>query len=184
MLEIKVADRELFDESTERFYYVKGAILKLEHSLISVSKWESKWKKPFLDSKEKSNEELIDYIRCMTLNANVDPSTYKGLTQANYAEVSRYINDEMTATWFKEDGSRSARPGKKGQMITSELIYYWMIAYEIPYECQKWHLNRLLTLIRICEIKNQPSKKMSKKSILSSNRVLNEARKKAIGTKG
>lgn len=184
MLEIKVEDRELFDENTERFYYVKGAILKLEHSLISISKWESKWKKPFLDSKERSNEELVDYIRCMTLNTNVDDSTYMGLTQENYIEVSRYINDEMTATWFNDKGPGSNRPGKKGQVVTSELIYYWMIAYDIPSEYQKWHLNRLLTLIRICEIKNQPSKKMSEKNILSSNRSLNEARKKAIGTRG
>lgn len=184
MLEIKVDDRELFDEKTERFYYLKGTVLKLEHSLISISKWESKWKKPFLDYKEKSNEELIDYIRCMTMNTNVDESTYMGLTEANCAEVSHYINDEMTATWFNDKVPGIGRPENKGQVVTSELIYYWMIVYNIPSEYQKWHLNRLLTLIRICEIKNKPSKKMSRKSILASNRSLNEARKKAMGTRG
>ena len=184
MLEIKLNSVELFDERTESFFYSKEGVLKLEHSLISISKWESKWKKPFLETKQRTYEETIDYIRCMTLNANADPSMYLGLTDAALLMISAYINDDMTATWFDNKKTGSRRPGGKGQIITSELIYYWMIAYEIPFECEKWHLNRLLTLIRICEIKNQPSKKMKAKDILSSNRSLNEARKKAMGTRG
>ena len=183
MLQIDVPEMEYFDDSTQEFIYRKKQTLFLEHSLISISKWESKWKKPFLETKDKTLEESTDYIRCMTLNTNVDPVTYIGLTPDIFMKVGQYINDEMTATWFNNN-QQNGRKGGKGQVVTSELIYYWMIAYEIPFECQKWHLNRLLTLIRICEIKNTPSKKMSKKSILSSNRALNEARKKQMGTRG
>ncbi len=183
MLEIKIEERELFDERTSMFITLKPVTLKLEHSLISISKWESKWHKSFLSNTERTNEELIDYVRCMTLNTNVDPDAYFGLSRENQIEIDRYINDTMTATWFNER-KQNGKPGGKGQVITSELIYYWMIAFEIPFECQKWHLNRLLTLIRICEIKNQPSKKMRKRDILAGNRSLNESRKRALGTKG
>lgn len=184
MLQIDVPEREYFDDSKQEFIACKKQTLFLEHSLISISKWESKWKKPFLETKEKTLEETIDYIRCMTLNTNVDPGTYFGLTRDIFEKVGQYINDTMTATWFNNKQPGSAKPGSKGQTVTSELIYYWMIAYEIPFECQKWHLNRLLTLIRVCEIKNQPSKKMKRKDILSSNWALNESRKRAMGTKG
>lgn len=185
MLQIDVPDREYFDDSKQEFIYYKKQTLFLEHSLISISKWESKWKKPFLETKDRTLEESTDYIRCMTLNTHVDPGAYIGLTQDIYEKVGQYINDTMTATWFNnKNQSGGNRHGGKAQVVTSELIYYWMIAYEIPFECQKWHLNRLLTLIRICEIKNQPSKKMSKKALLSGNRSLNESRKRALGTKG
>lgn len=184
MLQIDVPEREYFDDSKQEFIYYKKQTLLLEHSLISISKWESKWKKPFLETKDRTMEETIDYIRCMTLNTNVDPDAYTGLTRDIFEKVGQYINDTMTATWFNNKQPGNGKPGGKGQVVTSELIYYWMIAYEIPSEYQKWHLNRLLTLIRICEIKNQPSKKMRKKDILSSNRALNESRKRAMGTRG
>lgn len=184
MLQIDIPEREYFDDSKQEFIHCKKQTLFLEHSLISISKWESKWKKPFLETKDRTYEESVDYIKCMTLNSNVDPGTYYGLTQDIFKKVGQYINDEMTATWFNDRQRGNKQGVSKKQIVTSELVYYWMIVYEIPFECQKWHLNRLLTLIRICEVKNTPSKKMSKKNILSDNRVLNEARKKRLGTKG
>lgn len=183
MLQITIPDREYFDESKQEFVPQKGAVLSLEHSLISISKWESKWQKPFLDSKGRTYEEFVDYIKCMTLNSNVDPSTYLGVDQSIIKQVSDYIDNKMTATWFNEKETGKASGGR-GQVVTSELIYYWMIAYEIPFECQKWHLNRLLTLIRICEKKNSPSKKMKKKDTLAQYRALNESRRKALGSRG
>lgn len=182
MLRIVIPEREYFDDQLQEFVKQKEQVLLLEHSLISISKWESNWKKPFLDSTSRTVEESIDYIRCMTLNTNVDQNVYNGITQDIFNKVSQYIDDKMTATWFND---RDQKKGKgRGQVVTSELIYYWMIAYEIPFECQKWHLNRLLTLIHICEVKNAPSKKMKKKDIYANNRSLNEARRKALGTKG
>lgn len=185
MLRIVIPEREYFDSSKGEFFYLKKQTLDLEHSLISISKWESKWKKPFLGKEGKTYEESLDYIKCMTLNSNIDPDTYLGLTQDVFNRVSQYIDDSMTATWFNEHQQQGKpKGGNKNQVVTSELIYYWMIAYEIPFECQKWHLNRLLTLIRICEIKNAPSKKMSKRDIYAQYGALNAARKHKLGTNG
>ena len=189
MLQITIPQREYFNDSTQEFVYTKSFTLNLEHSLISISKWESKWKKPFLNTKERTYEESLDYVRCMSLNSNIDDESLKQLTKEDIDKIVAYIDDKHTATWFNEDnmnkGNGQGRGrGNRGQTITSELIYYWMISYEIPFECQKWHLNRLLTLIRICDTKNTPSKKMKKKDILSSNRALNEARKARMGTRG
>lgn len=182
MLQLVIPEKEYFDEEKQEFLTFKEQKLNLEHSLISVSKWESKWKKPFLDSKDRTVEEFVDYIRCMTLNTNVDPSVYDRITRKEINEVIAYIDDSMTATWFNEKGQK--RPGGRGQVITSELIYYWMIAFQVPSEYEKWHLNRLLTLIRICEVKNQPQKSMKKKDIYKNNAALNAARRKQLGTKG
>lgn len=182
MLQLTIPEREYYDNSKQEFIYIKEQTLVLEHSLISISKWESKWKKPFLSREGKTNEEASDYIRCMTLTPNVDPTIYSGLTKDIFSAVSNYIDDTMTATWFNEKASKKS--GGRGQIVTSELIYYWMVAYNIPFECQKWHLNRLLTLIRICEIKNAPDKKMKRKDIYSRNRALNAARKRNLGTSG
>lgn len=187
MLQITIPQREYFDDSTQEFVYTKGFTLNLEHSLISISKWESKWKKPFLNSKDRTYEESLDYVRCMSLNSNIDDESLKQLRKEDFDKITAYIDDKCTATWFNEDniGKGQGRSrGNRGQTITSELIYYWMITYEIPFECQKWHLNRLLTLIRICDVKNTPSKKMKKKDIRASNRALNEARKAKMGTRG
>ena len=180
MLQITVPATEIFDEVTSEFISTKEQTLHLEHSLVSISKWESKWEKPFLKKEDRTEEEVVDYIKCMTLTQNVNPDVYKCLTKDNLDEIDKYINAQMTATWFSED-----KTGKKSrEIITSEIIYYWMISLNIPFECQKWHLNRLLTLIRVCDLKNAPPKKMSKSELLRRNRQLNEARKKAANSNG
>lgn len=183
MLQLIVPKREYFDDSKQEFIYYPRCILNLEHSLVSISKWESRWKKPFLSKDQKTYEESVDYIRCMTINTNVGQEAYLGLTKEVFDRVSEYINDSMTATWFN-DKNQTGKGGGRGQVVTSELIYYWMIAFNIPFECQKWHLNRLLTLIKVCEIKNAPSKKMKQRDIYAQNRALNAARKKSLGTNG
>ena len=180
MLHITIPATEMFDESTGFFVYSKELTIKLEHSLISISKWESKWRKPFLHTRDKSDEEIVDYIKCMTLTQNVDDDAYRRLTRDNIVQINQYIENPMTATTFREE-----RNGKNNrEIITSELIYYWMIALNIPVEFEKWHLNRLLTLIRVCNVKNQPPKKMSKREILSRNHALNAARRKQFNSKG
>lgn len=180
MLQIVVPDMEFWDEQKQEFIYKKGQTLQLEHSLISISKWESKWCKVFLSKQEKTYEETIDYIKCMTITPNVDPDVYTRLTKANVAEIEEYIAAPMTATYFAKE------PGGKvnGEQVTSELIYYWMIALNIPHVYEKWHLNRLITLIRVCNVKNKPPKKMSKREIMSRNAALNAARRKQLNTNG
>ena len=180
MLQITVSADELWDEAKGEFIPVKEQTLQLEHSLISLSKWESKWCKSFFSKKEKTYEETIDYIKCMTLTQNVKPNVYLNLSRENIDEINKYIEAQMTATVFSEDHMRKS----SRETITSELIYYWMIALNIPFECQKWHLNRLLTLIRVCEIKNTPPKKMSRREIMSRNAALNAARRKQLNTRG
>ena len=180
MLRIIIPSTEMWDEVNEKFADSKEQVLQLEHSLVSLSKWESKWCKPFLSKENKTFEETIDYIRCMTINQHIPDEVYNCLTGENIREINEYISAPMTATRFSNDvmgkGSR--------EQITSELIYYWMIALNIPFECQKWHINRLLTLIRVCNIKNQPSKKMSRREIMSRNTALNAARRKKLRTNG
>ena len=171
---------EGWDEATERFVEPQTQVLQLEHSLVSLSKWESKWCKSFISNPNKTNEELMDYVRCMTLTEDVDPKVYDHLTQDNIKQINDYISAPMTATYFTED----KRKKQNREIITSELIYYWMIAATIPFECQNWHLNRLLTLIRVCGIKNQPPKKMSKRSIMSRNAALNAARRQQYNSTG
>ena len=180
MLKINVPPQELFDESTCEFIYLKGQTLQLEHSLVSLAKWESNWHKPFLKKEAKSIEEERDYIRCMTITQNVDPLIYKGLTPDLFSQIREYIDDPMTATWFSENNSGPVNR----EIITSEIIYHWMFSLSIPKECEKWHLNRLLTQIRVMNIKNSPQQKMSNKDIYASNRALNAARRKAMNSKG
>lgn len=180
MLQITIPAAEQWDESKQEFVYTKERRLQLEHSLISLSKWESKWCKPFLSRTDKTLEETIDYVRCMTLTPNVDPDIYRCLTNDNIREINDYIDAPMTATFFSEDQTS----GSNREIVTSELIYYWMISQNIPFECQKWHLNRLLTLIRVCNVKNAPPKKMSAQEIMRRNAAINEARKKQLNTKG
>lgn len=171
---------EGWDEAKQEFVDPKCQTLQLEHSLVSLSKWESKWKKPFYSKKELSSEETLDYIKCMTLTKNVSSDVYDHLTQENIKDVMDYISDPMTATTFGKDEKAS----NNREIITSELIYYWMIASNIPFECQKWHLNRLITLIRVCSVKNTPPKKRSKRDIMSRNAALNASRRKQMNTKG
>lgn len=178
MLIIDVPESEFFNEELNEFQKVKGWQLQLEHSLVSISKWESKWKKPFLSS-DKTAEESLDYIKCMTVNHGVADYLYLSLNSDQLQKITDYIGDAMTATTFTNEQVR----GKK-EIVTAELIYYWMIAQNIPYECRKWHLNKLLTLIRVCAIKNAPPKKMSKREIMQQNSSLNAARKAKLNTRG
>ena len=180
MLIITIPSQELFNEATQEFVSSKEQTLQLEHSLVSVSKWESKWRKPFLSKESKTIEETLDYIRCMTITQNVNPDIYNFLTNDNIKAINDYIDSPMTATTFSELGYKTGNR----EIITSELIYYWMIALNVPMECQKWHLNRLLTLIRVCNVKNTPPKKMSRKEIMSRNASLNAARRRKLNTKG
>lgn len=180
MLQITIPAAELWDEIKEEYVNTKEQTLQLEHSLVSLSKWESKWCKAFLSKTEKTTEEILDYIKCMTLTQNVHPDVYRALTAENIKQINDYIDAPMTATVFSAD--KNARGSR--ETTTAELIYYWMIALNIPFECQKWHLNRLLTLIRVCNIKNAPPKKRSKRDILSRNAELNAARRKQLNTRG
>lgn len=181
MLQIIIPAVEQYNEETNEFVISsKECVLQLEHSLVSLSKWESKWCKPFLTKADKSVEESRDYIRCMTLTQNVDDKIYQCITQGNLRDVSAYIDAPMTATTFAKDANKAT----SHEIITAEIIYYWMIALNVPFECQKWHLNRLLTLINVCNIKNQPTKKMTQQEIIARNRALNESRKREFNTKG
>lgn len=172
---------EGWDEKREEFVDAKTQTLQLEHSLVSLSKWESKWKKSFCSSKNITNEEMLDYVKCMTLTKNVDPEVYDHLTQENVNEIRAYIDDPMTATTFMKEGAGQ----NNRETITSELIYYWMIASNIPFDpCQKWHLNRLITLIRVCSVKNNPPKKRSRREIMSRNAALNASRRQQMNSKG
>lgn len=179
MLTITVPAVELWDEKKQEFVYGKKKTLVLEHSLVSLSKWESKWHKPFLSDNNKTMEELKDYIRCMTITQNVKDEVYDNLTMDNVEQIQQYINDKMTATWF----SNTRKPKTSNEQVTSELIYYWMAAQNIPIECQKWHLNRLLTLIRVCSAKSEPPKKMSQREIMQQNAAINAKRRKMLGSK-
>ena len=180
MLQITVPGEEMWDEIEQEFVYTKEQTLSFEHSLVSISKWEAKWHKPFLSKQPLTNAEAIDYIRCMCLTEGVDPKTFGCLSNEQMKTIYDYVDEPMTATTINEPNS-----GKRSnELVTSELIYYWMVALNIPFECQYWHLNRLLTLVRVCNIKNQPPKKMSKREILSRNAALNAARRKQMNTKG
>lgn len=179
MLTLTVKGQEYWDEAKEEFTYGKDCVLKLEHSLISIEKWEAKWGVPFFDS-EKTPEMTLDYIRCMTLSPPSDPDVYSHLTRANVEEINNYIEAPMTATTIKE--SKSTK--RLAERITAELIYYWMISFNIPIEFNKWHINRLIMLIRVCSEKSKPPKKMSKREIMAQNRAINAARRARLGSKG
>lgn len=179
MLKLTIPKQELYDEEKNEFTYIDEKTINLEHSLISISKWESIHEKPYLTNDEKTIEERIDYIKCMTLTQNVPDDIYLGLTSENLLTIDNYINSKMSATWFSNTNNRTSR-----EIITSELIYYWMVEYGIPFECQKWHLNRLMTLIRVCSVKKEPPKKMSRNEILARNARLNAARRARLHTRG
>lgn len=181
MLKLTFKPIEKYDELTNTFQYSDECVITLEHSLVSLSKWESKWHKPFLTKDEKTLEETIDYIKCMTITKNVDEDVYSRLTNEHLQAVRDYIENPMTATTFSnlQEGRKINR-----EIITSEIIYYWMTVFNIPFECEKWHLNRLLTLINVCNIKNSPPKKMGKREIYQRNKALNMARRRSLNTGG
>lgn len=180
MLRIVVPGVELFDEAKQEFMTQEHTVLDLEHSLVSLSKWEQEYEKPFLNAEEKTTEEVLGYIRCMTITPEIPNDVYQRLSDENIRQINNYIDAKMTATWFNDQpGAPASR-----DIITSELIYYWMITFQIPFECERWHLNRLFTLIRVCNIKQAKPKKMSRSEIAARNRALNEQRKAKLGTKG
>ena len=180
MLEITIPARELWDSSRREFISVREQTLQLEHSLVSLRAWESKWRKPFISKEGKTDEETLDYIRCMTLTPGVDPMVYMYIPNDCMEKIKNYIDAPMTATTFSD--TTHGRGNR--EVVTAEVIYYWMISCNVPFECQYWHLNQLITLIRVCSAKNAPPKKMSKKEIMSRNAALNEARRKKFNTKG
>ena len=179
MLKITIPAIELYDELKGEFINTKEQVLSLEHSLVSLSKWESNWNKPFLTKDDKTIEETVDYIKCMTITQNVNNDTYKYLTDKNISQVREYIEEPMTATRFSNESKTINR-----EIITAEIIYYSMIALNIPFECQKWHLNRLLTLINVCNLKNSPTKKMSKKELANRNASINATRRNSLESRG
>ena len=179
MLTLTIPATELWDEAKQEFIYTKEQTLQLEHSLVSISKWESKWCRSRRSTPPSTKEETIDYIKCMTITKNVNPEVYNHLTQENVDQIKAYINAPMTATTFSD-----TKNSKNSEIVTSELIYYWMVALQIPSEYDKWHINRLLTLIRVCNIKNQPPKKRSRREIMSRNAALNAARRRQLNTNG
>lgn len=180
MLKLQIEENTLWNEKDETFIDIPKTTLQLEHSLVSLSKWEAKYHKPFL-STERNTEETLEYVKCMIMNNNVDPNIVYALSDSNIKMITDYISDSMTATWFTDTNKEEE---SKEEVITSEIIYYWMISLQIPFECQKWHLNRLLTLIRVCNEKNAPKKNMTQKEILERNRILNEQRKAKYRSRG
>ena len=186
MLTITIPEQEAWNPKTNEFIRVPKQTIVLEHSLVSLSKWESKYHKPFLGKDKKTEAEIIDYIRCMTITPNVEEDVYELLAndKKELTKINDYIQNSMTATTFYErkNTNQAGRPSR--EIITAELIYYWMVSYQIPFTCEKWHLNKLLTLIRVCNVKNDNGKKMSKNEILSNNKALNAARRAKLHTKG
>jgi hypothetical protein len=180
MLRLIIEGDEIFDEETNEFSTFDNVILDLEHSLISVSKWESEYQKPFLSSKLETYEEVLGYIKAMVITPDIDLDVLHKMSESNLDSIQNYIDSAQSATTF---GNMPERRGP-GEIITSELIYYWMIAFNIPFECERWHLNRLFSLIRICNIKQSKPKKMSRHEIAQRNRELNAKRKEQLGTSG
>lgn len=187
MLTLTIRGPEQFNNETSKF--VEGAVaatLELEHSLFSLAKWESKWKKSFLDTPDKTQEQTIDYVRTMVLTPNISSETFDMLTQEHYDLVAEYVKTDQTATWFTENGKNGNRPAKK-EITTAEIIFHWMIALNIPFECQHWNLGRLMALIRVANEKNTPEKhrkKMSRTDAAAQRRAINEQRRAKMGSRG
>jgi hypothetical protein len=182
MLKLIVYGEEFYNEETGEFNFNDEFVLLLEHSLVSLSKWESKYKKSFLSNNEKSLEETFGYVEAMIINEEYPEDILNRLKQNHFDEINAYIESSESATTFSNNAQGPQR--RNSEVITSELIYYWMVAFNIPFECEKWNLNRLFTLIQICNIKNSNPKKMSKNEIMARNSALNEQRKAALGTTG
>lgn len=179
MLELLFKAVEGWDQKKEEFVLIDEKIIKMEHSLYSISKWESKWKKSFISGKEKTQEEIFDYFKCMLLEP-IDDIYFDLMSSDNIKTILDYINDPYTATTINQtEGNRPSR-----EIITAEIVYYWMVALQIPFECQYWNFNKLMTLIQVCNIKNQPPKKMSRSQALAQNKSLNAARRAARHSKG
>lgn len=185
-MKINIPEGEIFDNKTQMFFKTKKATLQLEHSLISLRKWESRWHIPFLSDDEKTNEQMMDYIKCMTINGDVDPTTYEYMaTDPKIIDsIMAYIKNPMTATWFSKKNTVEGAPPPKKEVITAEIIYYWMISLGIPESFERWHLNQLLTLIKVIELKNAPKKKMDARAAMAERAQLNAARRAKMNSKG
>lgn len=181
-LTVHVPPGEFYDHAIDQFVYSRDVTIHIEHSLAAIAKWEARWHKPFLTNKAMTGEEFLDYIRCMTLEDEdtIDPNIYMALSRSNFESIQKYIENTMTATWFKDE--KKGRNG--GAVITAEIIYYYMVELGIPFECENWHVNRLMTLIRVCSEKQAVPKKMARKDIFAQNAALNAQRKARLGTKG
>ena len=196
MLKLKIPARQVWDPNKEEFFYVKETTLRLEHSLLSLAKWESKWHIPFFSTGQSmTREQQLDYLRCMTLDKGVDPNVYQFLTREQMTAVNTYMDDPMTATWFHGEPKPNernnqntprpkARPRRNGTVTTAEVLYCQMFQLGIPKECEKWHLNRLLTLLRVCSEAQMPPKKMSPGEATAQRQALNAQRKAKLGTRG
>lgn len=192
MLVIKIPASECYNNETNEFVNISEYTLHMEHSLVSISKWEAEFEKPFLDeTTERTAEETLSYIKYMTLEQNIPDIVYKTLSTENLKKINAYIEKKMTATWFREDNnkkpSKNRGPFRRGEVITSELIYFWMIELNVPVDFQKWHINRLLTLIRVCNEKHKEANgdnKMSKRDVIARNKALNAQRRARLKTRG
>lgn len=188
VLKLDIPKGEWWDDENERFVMTNPCVLNMEHSLISIYRWESKYKRAFLNEKDqKTKDELIDYFRMMTISKPASDKVYELISENAelISKISEYLEDTMTATTFAiNDAGDSYNPKKT--IITAEIIYYWMVTFSIPFECEKWHLNKLFTLIRVCAIKNQPpnQNKMPKSELYARNRELNAKRKAEFNTRG
>lgn len=180
MLTIVLQEEEFFDDEKQQFVTQGGVTLHLEHSLVSLSKWEEKFEKPFLSNDKKTPEEILAYIEFMVLDDEIPPGVFDDMSEKVATQINEYINAKMSATWFSEIPTAP----RSSEVITSELIYFWLVTYRIPFEVENWHLNRLFNLIKICNIKNAKPKKMSRGEIAARNRQLNEQRKAQLGTRG
>ncbi len=180
MLKITVPGVEHYDEETSEFVTIGDVDLELEHSLVSLSKWESIHEKPFLGKDEKSHEEVLSYVKAMIMTPDFPPEVLSKLSQDNLKEINNHIDSKMTATWFSDNPNSP----KSREVITAELIYYWMIGFNIPFECEAWHLNKLFTLIKVCNLKTSKPKPMSRGETVARNRELNAQRRAQLGTRG
>lgn len=181
MIVIHIPEQELWNENESRFIHVNASDIKLEHSLYSIAEWESKWNKSFFLKEEKTEEETMDYIKKMVLN-DVDPNVFYCINRDILKQIYDYINAPMTATKIRSNGQNANKPSST--YITSEIIYYWMVNLNIPLECETWHINRLITLIRVCQIKSQPQKKLSNQETIARYAKLNAERRAALKSKG
>ena len=178
MLTITVPGIDFWDSEREIFIVRDEFVLELEHSLVTLSKWEQKYEKPYLGPEKHSTEEVLGYVAAMAVTQDLSPEVLVRLSEDNFVEISEYINKKASGTFFSD-----VMPGKRSsEIITSELIYYWLSAFHIDFNpVENWHLTRLFNLLRVASVKNAPEKKRSRASIAQEQKALNEQRLKDLG---